>query len=466
MIIFLGHQPFSKGQNNKIDSLKKILSAKKDTAFVNCLYLIAKEFGAVSQDSLMLYSNKIIQKSKDINYNKGYAKGLILQAGFYRRKGEVDTATVIYNRIIEISRQYNLPQELGEAEMFIGFILQNQGEYDQSLLHLISAEKEFEKVGNKLLLARNFWMMGNTYLKLKSYDESRKSFAKGKDYFGELNDSLGYFDCVLNISITHIEVKEFDKALELILQSESYYRKVKHTAALAASLVNKSEVLISMGNTLEAEPALKEALEIKKQLGAPIGIATCLLNLGGLYQKKKDYASSEKAYLEAMSFARKDNSLEIILKSYNGLYLLFKEKGDASQALDYHEKYLALNDSMYSSEKNEIIEEMKAKFETEKKDKELIKKDAEITVKRNQQYLLFGGLGLVIVFAGFMYNRFKVTNRQKEIIEKQKLLVEEKQKEILDSIHYAKRIQRSLLPNENFLNKSINRLKSESKKDV
>ncbi len=448
-------------QNPKIDSLKKVLTLKKDTAAINCINAIAKEFGSSSPDSLMVYADRALQKSKDINYTKGSMRAQMLRAGFYRRKGEVDTAMVLYNEIVTTSTQAGLLQEAGEAEMFLGFMLQNQGEYDQSVLHLIAAERNFEKVDNKTLLGRNCWMMGNAYLKLKTYEEAKTSFAKGMKYFGETQDSLGYFDCVLNTAIVYMDVKDYKQALILIAESEKYYRKVKHPAALSASLVNKAQVLIDLDRTDEAEIALKEALEIKKELGAPLGIANCLLNMGGLYKKRKDYASAEKSYTEAMTLARKDNSQSIVMMSYKGLYETFKAKGEFEKSLVYHERYMSLNDSIYNSEKSEIIEEMKTKFETEKKDKELIKKDAELIVKKNQQYILFGGLGIVLIFSGFMYNRFMITRRQKKIIEEQKNIVEAKQKEILDSIHYAKRIQKSLLPNENFLSKNFKRLKGE-----
>ena len=46
----------------------------------------------------------------------------------------------------------------------------------------------------------------------------------------------------------------------------------------------------------------------------------------------------------------------------------------------------------------------------------------------------------------------------KKIIEGQKLEVELKQKEILDSIYYAKRIQTALITNENYIGKCLNRL--------
>jgi hypothetical protein len=48
---------------------------------------------------------------------------------------------------------------------------------------------------------------------------------------------------------------------------------------------------------------------------------------------------------------------------------------------------------------------------------------------------------------------------EKQLFE-QKQVIEEKQKEIIDSIRYARRIQRSQLPNEKFIDKTLERLKS------
>jgi hypothetical protein len=73
----------------------------------------------------------------------------------------------------------------------------------------------------------------------------------------------------------------------------------------------------------------------------------------------------------------------------------------------------------------------------------------------------------VIAFSGFVFNRFRVTQKQKSIIEKQKTLVdeafaqlEEKNREVMDSIHYAKRIQTALLPNEKYIERKLNQLNS------
>jgi hypothetical protein len=119
----------------------------------------------------------------------------------------------------------------------------------------------------------------------------------------------------------------------------------------------------------------------------------------------------------------------------------------------------------YEYEKRAAADSVAHAKETEVKNAELAQHQAEIKARKNQQYALFGGLGLVIVFAGFMFNRFKITQKQKfiieeqkEVVEKQKNLVEEKQLEILDSIRYAKRIQSAHLPNDSYIDKNLKRL--------
>ena len=57
-----------------------------------------------------------------------------------------------------------------------------------------------------------------------------------------------------------------------------------------------------------------------------------------------------------------------------------------------------------------------------------------------------------------MVQRLRLTNKQKKIIEQQKHVIEEKQKEMLDSIHYAKRIQRALLTSEKYIHRKMKEL--------
>ena len=133
--------------------------------------------------------------------------------------------------------------------------------------------------------------------------------------------------------------------------------------------------------------------------------------------------------------------------------IYFREK-DWQNAYVMQNMYIKTRDSLSnaSNQKEMITLGIKYDFEKQKAldKKENEKKLAISKEKAKKQSLVFYfTLGILIVVCSFLiliFNRFKVTQKQKLIIEQQKHLVEEKNKEITDSITYAKRIQSAILP--------------------
>jgi hypothetical protein len=101
--------------------------------------------------------------------------------------------------------------------------------------------------------------------------------------------------------------------------------------------------------------------------------------------------------------------------------------------------------------------EAQAKADQEKKDA------LTLAEKKKQNILLYSvsSFGLLLLgFALFVYRSYLQKQKANIEITKQKELIEEKQKEILDSITYARRIQRSLLPSEKYVEKNLMRLRN------
>ena len=73
---------------------------------------------------------------------------------------------------------------------------------------------------------------------------------------------------------------------------------------------------------------------------------------------------------------------------------------------------------------------------------------------------MYGGIIFLIALLIFIYRSFVGKKRDNEIIDRQKKIVEQQQKEVLDSIHYAKRIQEALMPTARSIEKIINELKN------
>ena len=114
----------------------------------------------------------------------------------------------------------------------------------------------------------------------------------------------------------------------------------------------------------------------------------------------------------------------------------------------------------------EIDKDRQTLYEQQKKisrqKKLLYRQDTRITKQRNV-IIIIGALSLLALFLLIYVVRAnkqrKIANllltRKKIEIEKQKILVDEKQKEILDSIKYAKRIQKALIANDKMMNDNL-----------
>ena len=138
-----------------------------------------------------------------------------------------------------------------------------------------------------------------------------------------------------------------------------------------------------------------------------------------------------------------------------------------------------LNDSINSEQAQYRVSQLEKLYETEKKEgeiKDLNKQNeinnAKIEKQRIVAYLL---MGIVIIIAIFTILQMRAAKRikksraqlqiQKELIEEQKIQVDEayhklheSNKEVLDSIHYAARIQRSLITSERYIKKELGRM--------
>ncbi|MBC7864151.1 MAG: hypothetical protein IAF38_14335, partial [Bacteroidia bacterium] len=83
----------------------------------------------------------------------------------------------------------------------------------------------------------------------------------------------------------------------------------------------------------------------------------------------------------------------------------------------------------------------------------------EIARQKTYTYGGVAGFAVMLLVAGISFYAFRNKKKANIEIERQKNLVEEKQKEILDSIYYARRIQRALITSESYINRVLSKMK-------
>lgn len=246
------------------------------------------------------------------------------------------------------------------------------------------------------------------------------------------------------------------------------------------------------GNPEEALVNYYKGLKILEELNDTRSISTTLYNIGNLYYEQNKFSEAEPILKKSLAIAQKDGFLSEVQESSKLLSRIYELKGNHKDALTLFKLYISTKDSINNEAALKASIELQTQYEYEKKvaadsvknmeaekvylanleaEKAISEKHkAENNMRKKQNIYLFIGLGILGLFGFFMFNRFKVTQRQKNIIDEQKKLVEEQKaeterqheqlehvhKEISDSINYAKRLQLAILPSMDDLRTYLN----------
>jgi len=392
----------------------------------------------------------------------------------YWQKGNFVKSINYYDKAIVYAKKINDVRKISRGYSNIGYLYMEIGEYDKAIEEL---KKSMEMALKNDLNDR--YLIASTYLasvwgRLKQYDKGIEIQQKALQKLNILKDSTSIAIIQNNIASNYLRAGNLDSA-------EFYYEKAlvidrlkQKEREVANSLLSLSEIYFQRNELNKSQKTVIESIEIYKKNSTTSSLSLAYAILAKINAELNNFDRAKLYMNDALLLAIQTNSRNLISSAYLESSKIYKKAGDLSNAFKYMELYVYLNDSIYQEESATKIAQMAVRLELSGKEKEIellnIDKklqQLELKNKRNQQYGLYGGLVLVIAFAGFMYNRFKVTQKQKVVIEQQKqivetahLLLEEKNEEIIASIRYAKRIQDAIMTSQKYIERNINRLKN------
>lgn len=420
-------------QNAITDSLKKIaLRVDKDSA--SKLYVkIANVFTGVNSDSVRKYA----QIASNMAPPNSIAKGdVLVQFGnSYHMENKVDSALKYYNKALIYFQKIGNDKGIGKVYQSFSLVKRTNGDLEGAIADNKKALEIYEKINWTLGLVNINNNISNLYIDLKKTDlaliHSRKAFALSL----ALNDSIKYFNMMMQLGVRFNDAAKYDSSLIYLKGPLSFFER------------NGFNNYLLILNS----------------------------NLANVYWKLNKNTTQTKHYLyKSLEYSNLAGTIDNIKHIYRDLAMcyIFEKKTDSAEV--YFFKTLAINDSINFQKGLEVTKELETKYETEKKELQITNQTFEIEAKekQNQQkslIILFGTLALLGTgfFAVMAFINFRKAKKANLIIENQKMevelkneeithqkdLVDEKQKEIIDSINYAKRIQQAVLTGEDVWNK-------------
>lgn len=396
--------------SSKSDSLKSLLkTAKNDTGRVNMLNdLVANLILSDRYDSANIVANEALILSEQLDYQPGVALSL-------RRMG-------------------------------VGLV--QQGEYSRGLECLFGSLKINESMKNNDEIFKINNNIGNTYYGQGNYKSAIEYFMKAYAY--KKNDAFTNS----NIGITYLAERNYRLALVFLEKALALYSQTDDEMGLSNTINYIGTVYESQGSYGQALDYYCQALKIKEEIGDIQGQADALGGIGDIKMRQNLFDEAIAYQNKSILLATEIGYLISVQESQRRLSEAYEAIGQKDKAFDHYKIHISIRDSLYSSEelRKTVSAEMNFDF-SKKRAVEMAIHDEELKRQQTVRNAFMTGFLLVIIFSMFMIRSYKRERKQKNIIKEQKRLVDHKNQEITDSINYAQKIQRAILPSTDYMNK-------------
>ena len=457
---------FLSAQNAQTDSLGHELTKElDDTVRIHTMGKLAWTFVFNNPDTAISIIDDAITLSRKVDWQEGLANSLKVKGIGHSIKSEFSESLQAYEEGLAIHESMNDSDKIAASHVNIGLLYSNMSDFTKALSHYFTGLKIAEQIQHDGLKSMLYGNIGIIYSRLIKDDEALDYYFKGVEIDEKLDRQNGLASKYINIGLIYERQEKFDEAIKYYKRAIDIKEKTGDLRGVAIATVNLGTTYLTMRQYAEAEKYSLKALEVEKQVKSKSNIARAYNVLGKLYLEQNQLHKAkkflDKGYAEIEGIGDLEQS-EQLHKNFSAYYEAVQ---DYKNALFHFKSYSQVKDSIYNDEKSKEIGRLEAGYEHEKEQAikeaehqaQLEKQEAIAQKEREQQNTVIvavsSGFVLVVLFALFIFNRFRITKRQKGIIEEQKTvvelqkdLVEEKNKEITDSINYAKRIQEAILP--------------------
>jgi len=368
---------------------------------------------------------QVIKEGKEIALDKDFKFGiaeLTNTHGIYMDvTGQSDSAGYYFNKALDFSRKHEITKVESMCVNNLGMYNWNRGNYDEALRFFFESLKMSEKLDDRKSTSIKLNNVGLIYQEMGLTDKALKYHQKALKIRQEFNLKKDQVTSLNNIGICYKELGKIDKAIET-------YNEGLKMALNSDNLRDYFRILDNLGNAYQLSGDYSKAIDVHlKALDKPDSfkgdIKSEMITYGNLTAlfNQIDNPRNALVYSEKGLSILKDNPH---LENYAGdLYLNTAESkymlDDFEAARNFKKKFISLKDSIFSKENAKTLADLEVKYETEKKEKEILVQRAELAEKdltlQRRNFQIFGliGLALLLGLLGYLfYNQQKLKNNQ------------------------------------------------------
>ncbi|HET6993219.1 MAG TPA: tetratricopeptide repeat protein, partial [Bacteroidia bacterium] len=282
--------------------------------------------------------------------------------------------------------------------------------------------------------------LGVIYYERNNYDKAIELLNKSLALKIQINDKRGEGLVYENLGDVANSQKKFSDAITYFTKSKELAIEAKDTIDIATANQQLADQYLNLNNLSQAEKLANEAYPVLK-INNDRNFAACLIVLSKVYTTKGDYQKALSYAMEAYRNATASDFPLFVGESSLALANTYEKMNRHDSSYFYQKLYTQINDSILSAQNGEKIAEMQVKYDTEKKEKEIVELDKKNSVaalalsESRNQLSLIAGIFLFIIVAIIAFYFYSNAKKQKQIIEAIITTEEKERKKIASDLH-------------------------------
>lgn len=399
---------------------------------------------------IMEQALKLHEEAHDL---PGQASSLNNIGQVYSRKGDVNKALGYYQRSLEIRDKLGDKAGIALALNNLGFLYQRLGDVVKCIENYERALRFREETGDVHGIANSFHNLGAVHLEQGDTTTAMNYYRKAMHLRDSIGDQRGMAMTLNNLGFIYGSSGQHQLGIETYRKALAIYAEMEDPTGQATALQNIGAFFLGQHELDSCREYLDRAWVLNEKVGDLYARASILQVMAKLELASGNTDRAIDLGEQAINIAADHDYVKIIRDAAEVLSKASGVKGNWEDQYRYYALHIQWRDSIQNDETERAAVTQGLRYEYEKarieSEKEQEKRDALAQKEIEKQRYLSWGVGticiMLLLLALVIWNRLKVTRKQKTVISGQKRLVEEKNQEIMDSINYAQRIQQSLL---------------------
>lgn len=302
----------------------------------------------------------------------------------YGVQGKILDAVTMYEQALEKLSVHKFKRYEAITLKRIGRIYDQLGDYETANKHFFQALNIEETLNSRHEMARSFGLISWCFYHQGNFVESEQYGKRALDMMRRVGDKAGIAYGQNLVGAYNFSNGSFDTALQYYDSALQIRKELGLSIYVASTLENMAYVYERKKDLNKSLELHNEVLTLFESIGSESRLTITLNNIADL-KFKLGYLNEALNYIkQSISYSHRLNLPKELAKAYHIAGKIYKSKGDFKEASDYLNRYIQLNDSLFTIEGVSKAAQIHALYDLEKKGQQIELLNQENQIKENE----------------------------------------------------------------------------------